>query len=66
MHERLELQGALYALLADRSPTATAVIFVHGFWGCPEKTWIQFQTLMDREQQSVPWWVSYDAFFYSL
>jgi pimeloyl-ACP methyl ester carboxylesterase len=65
MHERLELDGASYALLADRSSTSTAVIFVHGLWGCPEKNWIQFQTLMDAEQHSVPWWVSYDAFFYS-
>jgi pimeloyl-ACP methyl ester carboxylesterase len=65
MHTRFELEGLSYACLTDPSSANVAVIFVHGFWGCPEKTWIQFQTLMDAAQQGMPWWVHHDAFFYS-
>ena len=65
MHDRIELGGNSYACLTDHSLASTAVVFVHGFWGCPEKTWIQFQTLMDTVQHSVPWWRESDAYFYA-
>ena len=58
---RLQLSGDSYALLSD-SPCATAVVFVHGFWGHSEKTWRQFQTLPDKLDV---WWHSCDLFFYS-
>src|SRR5260370_1058979 len=65
MRERLDLQGRSYVSLTDRASATTAVIFVHGFWGCPEKTWIQFQSLMDKSHQTLPWWGAYDAYFYA-
>jgi hypothetical protein len=64
MHERLDLDGTSYARLTDHKKVAAAVVFVHGFRGCPEKTWIQFQTLVDEKDHVVPWWARYDAFFY--
>jgi pimeloyl-ACP methyl ester carboxylesterase len=65
MHSRFDLEGRSYAYLTDGGSAKTAVIFVHGFWGCPEKTWIQFQTLMDTAQHGAPWWAAHDAFFYA-
>ena len=65
MHERIDLAAGSYALLTERASAKTAIIFVHGFWGCPEKTWVQFQTLIDSVQQTMPWWATYDAFFYA-
>jgi len=49
------------------STNDTAVVFVHGLHGHPEKTWRQFQTLVDHETVSAmyPWWTSCDEFFYS-
>jgi len=65
MHQRLDLRDGSYALLTDPTLAQTAVIFVHGFLGCPEKTWILFQTLMDSLANAMPWWTAYDAFFYA-
>jgi hypothetical protein len=65
MHERLNLKGRSYALLSTSAPARAVVIFVHGFFGCPEKTWIEFQTLVDSVTTTMPWWADYDAFFYA-
>lgn len=65
MHQRLDLAAGSYALLTDSPLAETAVIFVHGFLGCPEKTWIQFQTLMDSHASTIPWWTTCDTFFYA-
>jgi len=50
-------------LWPSTEPCTTAVVFVHGFWGCSEKTWVQFQTLPDRLQDQ--WWRECDLYFYS-
>jgi hypothetical protein len=61
---RLDLAGESYALIpSGASPCSNAVIFVHGFGGHSEKTWLQFQTLPDRLGDS--WWRDSDLFFYS-
>jgi hypothetical protein len=65
MHERLNLTGRSYALLTSSASARAVVVFVHGFCGCPEKTWVQFQTLADGVTTTMPWWDGYDAFFYS-
>ncbi|MGA8491931.1 MAG: hypothetical protein WB711_16005, partial [Terriglobales bacterium] len=53
--------------MATGVEASVAVIFVHGFYGHPEKTWLQFQTLMDGVESSgmFPWWRTYDSYFYS-
>jgi pimeloyl-ACP methyl ester carboxylesterase len=60
---RVQLNGRSYALLSGRRSCTTQIVFVHGFMGCSEKTWLQFQTLPDR--LSDPWWHDCDLFFYS-
>jgi hypothetical protein len=64
MHERLDLTDRSYALLTGAASARGVAIFVHGFSGCPEKTWVQFQTLIDSVTTTMPWWGDYDAFFY--
>jgi hypothetical protein len=72
VHARVDFANDGYALLATGTEASVAVIFVHGFGihgfgGHPEKTWLQFQTLMDSVEGSrmFPWWTTYDAYFYS-
>jgi hypothetical protein len=60
---RVQLAGKSYALLRQDLACATVIVFVHGFMGCCEKTWLQFQTLPDRLMD--PWWHECDFFFYS-
>jgi pimeloyl-ACP methyl ester carboxylesterase len=52
-----------YALFADQADIA--VVFVHGFLGNPRSTWIDFQHLIDRQQDRFPLWGKCDLFFYS-
>jgi hypothetical protein len=61
--DRVHLAGRSYALLSLQSSCSTAIVFVHGFRGCSEKTWLQFQTLPDRLRDT--WWHECDFFFYS-
>lgn len=51
------------ALLAS-NPEA-AVVFVHGFDGDPEKTWVNFQYLVDKLSDKYPLWKKCDLFFFS-
>jgi pimeloyl-ACP methyl ester carboxylesterase len=60
---RLQLNGRSYVLWPSEDPCTTAIVFVHGFKGCCEKTWLQFQTLPDRLGDS--WWRTCDLVFYS-
>jgi hypothetical protein len=67
MHARVDFKNGSYGLMATGVEATVAAIFVHGFHGHSEKTWLQFQTLMDRVESSgmFPWWTTYDAYFYS-
>jgi pimeloyl-ACP methyl ester carboxylesterase len=54
-----------YALLSEDPDTDTAVIFVHGFLGDAENTWLNFQEMIDSYQAAYPRWTQTDAFFFS-
>lgn len=51
-----------YALLMDH-PVRTAVVFVHGFLGHPQKTWLSFQTMADSAGDP-DWWSQSDLYFF--
>jgi pimeloyl-ACP methyl ester carboxylesterase len=55
-----------YALLseADDPVPDTAVVFVHGFWGDSEGTWLHFQWMVDTYADQHPWWRGCDLYFY--
>lgn len=53
-----------YALLSEDSSTDIAVVFVHGFGGHPEKTWRNFQELVDSFAGSFPLWQRCDLYFF--
>jgi len=61
-HFPVSLQGnrGAFVLLSHRPPVA-AVIFVHGFFGDPRTTWVDFEHLVD----SSPIWSEYDLYFYA-
>jgi hypothetical protein len=61
-HFPVSLQGnsGAFALLSHR-PAVAAVIFVHGFFGDPRTTWVDFAHLVDQ----VPIWTECDLFFYA-
>jgi pimeloyl-ACP methyl ester carboxylesterase len=50
MHDWRELQGhpGSFARLSDDEGTRTAVIFVHGYYGGANGTWVDFQSLVDQ------------------
>lgn len=52
-----------YALVTNQAEIA--VVFVHGFLGNPRSTWIDFQHLIDRHQDTSPLWSKCDLFFYT-
>jgi hypothetical protein len=56
--------GRSCALLSTDPETDTAVAFVHGFRGHFEKTWQQFQSLMDEADRHATWRRS-DLYFFS-
>lgn len=64
-HFRTRIRGpyGCYALLAKDA--TIAVVFVHGFFGNSKDTWVNFQGLIDRFQDSFPQWGTSDLFFYS-
>ncbi len=60
---KLSSPEAAYAIVTDQAEIA--VVFVHGFLGNPRSTWIDFQHLVDRQQDRSPLWSKCDLFFYS-
>src|SRR5882757_3750395 len=46
--------------LLSRRPPSTVVIFVHGFWGKPRSTWVDFAHLIEKDEK----WDECDLFFY--
>lgn len=59
-----EMGGAgSYAMLSTDMNTNTAVVFVHGFFGDPVTTWLDFPRMMDQWSGS-PWWDTCDAYFF--
>jgi pimeloyl-ACP methyl ester carboxylesterase len=60
-----QLQKGAYALVSDDPTADTAVIFVHGFLGDAEGTWISFQELICSKAAKFPLWSKCDAFFFS-
>jgi pimeloyl-ACP methyl ester carboxylesterase len=64
-HVQMKLPGGKGdALISNNPDTDTAVVFIHGFKGHFQKTWQQFQLLMD-DSQMFPEWDTCDAFFFS-
>jgi len=53
-----------YALVSRHPETDTAVIFVHGFGGDSQATWLDFPSLIDSCSGEYPWWNTCDVFFY--
>jgi hypothetical protein len=60
---KMVLGERAFALLTAKPPEVAAV-FVHGFDGSPDKTWVNFEHLVDElgPQRSV--WSTWDLFFY--
>jgi pimeloyl-ACP methyl ester carboxylesterase len=46
--------------LLSKRPPSTAIVFVHGFWGKPRSTWVDFVSLIEKDEK----WDSCDLFFY--
>jgi hypothetical protein len=46
--------------LLSKQPPSTAVVFVHGFWGKPRSTWVDFVNLIEKDEK----WNNCDLFFY--
>ena len=60
----LAFDSGSYALLSEDSSTDIAVVFVHGFGGHPEKTWRNFQELVDSLSGMFPLWQRCDLYFF--
>jgi hypothetical protein len=52
-----------FALLVPRAPDSAA-IFVHGFDGSSDKTWVDFEHLIDQVGPQRSKWLTTDLFFY--
>src|SRR5882762_3001418 len=65
-HYPVKLRGPerAFALLSPKPPEVAA-IFVHGFNGSPDKTWVDFEHLIDQVGGQRPVWNTWDLFFYS-
>lgn len=60
-----EIQKGTYALLSDSDDVDAAVIFVHGFLGDPQGTWLNFQEFICASDQDSASWSSCDVFFFA-
>lgn len=56
-------QRGSYALLSDDENVRRAAFFVHGFWGNPDDTWMNFQWMIDSYTNRFPGWKYTDAYF---
>lgn len=54
-----------YALISESLDVDTAVVFVHGFLGDTEGTWLNFQGMIDSQHARYPRWAKCDVFFFS-
>jgi pimeloyl-ACP methyl ester carboxylesterase len=55
-----------YALISDAVDVDTAVIFVHGFLGSPEGTWLNFQdAIFSQRNPNYLRWSKCDVYFFS-
>jgi hypothetical protein len=67
MHWNVQLRERPLALASysDGAEVDTAIIFVHGFDGDPEKTWRDFVFLVDTQSdEKYSWYSKADLFFY--
>jgi hypothetical protein len=46
--------------LLSKIPPTTAVVFVHGFWGKPRSTWVDFSSFIEQNAK----WDNCDIYFY--
>src|SRR5467141_1852685 len=59
-------QKGSYALISDAVDVDTAVIFVHGFLGTPEGTWLNFpDAICSQRDPNYLRWSKCDVFFFS-
>jgi triacylglycerol esterase/lipase EstA (alpha/beta hydrolase family) len=56
---KLQQDPGAFALLS-KLPPKTAVVFVHGFWGKPRSTWVDFPNYIEQKPQ----WNECDLYFY--
>jgi hypothetical protein len=61
---QLDLRGT-YALLSDGRAVDTAVVFVHGFLGDSQGTWLNFQEFICKPAASGEPWTNCDVFFFT-
>lgn len=57
-------QSGAYAWLSDDPSVKTAVVFVHGFLGDAEGTWLNFQGMVDTHASGITDWSASDLFFF--
>ncbi len=57
-------QRGAFAWFSDDPRTETAVIFVHGFLGDAEGTWLNFQGMVDTHTADYPEWETSDLLFF--
>src|SRR5712692_3448555 len=60
-----ELQSGTCALLSDSVEVDTAVIFVHGFLGDAQGTWLNFQEVICSPGYKSEPWSKCDVFFFA-
>jgi hypothetical protein len=56
-------QRGAYALLSDHDSVNNAAFFVHGFWGDPDDTWMNFHWMIDSYSNRFSGWRQTDAYF---
>ena len=60
-----QLNPGGYALISESPDVDTAVVFIHGFLGDADGTWLNFQEMIDSRHAQYPMWARCDTFFFS-